>query len=63
MKLKILNAVLTVLTVIGIFVIIGAVGSCDYAVEMGMDLPLSKTLTSLLLGVSCLASNIIRGVV
>lgn len=63
MKLKILNALITTLTVIGIFVIIGAVGSCDYAVETGVDLPLTTTVNQMLIGLVCLSTNIIRGVV
>lgn len=62
MKLKILNTLVTMLAVVGVFIAIGAVGTCDYMVETGQYYPLSQTIKTLLFGCSLTIPAIVREV-
>lgn len=62
MKSKIIHYLISVLAVVGIIVVLGAVGSSDYAVEIGTDLPLWSTVKMLLLGVSFMTPAFLREV-
>ena len=62
MKLKIFNAFVTMLAVIGFFVFIGAVGNMDYMVEIGQDYPLIDTLRTIILGVLLILPAVVREV-
>lgn len=42
--MKSLNFLINVMACIGIFLLIGAVGTCDYMVEIGEYYPLSETI-------------------
>ena len=52
MKLNVLDKVINLLAVVGIFILIGAVGTCDYMVEIGEYYPLIETVK--LIGLSFL---------
>ncbi len=62
MKLKIFNRIISILALVGIFVIIGAVGNVDYMVAIGKDYPLWKTCVTTLIGVIMLIPAVIREV-
>lgn len=62
MKSKIIHYLISMLAVVGIVVVLGAVGSSDYAVEVVTDLPLWSTVKMLLLGVSFMTPAFLREV-
>lgn len=47
---KILNWIFGIMAFIGVFLIIGAVGASDYAVEMGIYEPLTAHLKEYIIG-------------
>ena len=62
MKRKIFNLFITMLAVAGVVVFVGAVGMCDYTVEVGKHYPLLQTIMLMVVsGILCLPA-IIRGV-
>ena len=62
MKLKIFNSLITILAILGIFVIIGAVGKVDYMVSIGVDYPLWKICLTTLVGFIMIVPALIREV-
>ena len=59
--MKFMNRLITMLAVVGIVILISAVGTCDYMVEIGKDYPLYKTLIQFLIGFACITPAFIRG--
>lgn len=62
MGAKILDYTITVLAVIGVILIIGAVGSSDYAEEIGQNLSTLAIIKTMIFGLLLTAPAIIRGV-
>lgn len=62
MKLKIFNIVLTVLAVVGFFIIMGAVGTMDFMVEQKIYYPMSNTIKTAVVGTIMMLPAIIREV-
>lgn len=62
MKLKIFNIVLTVLAVVGFFIIMGAVGTMDFMVEQKVDYPMVNTIKTVVIGMIMMLPAIIREV-
>ena len=62
MKLKIFNIVLTVLAVVGFFIIMGAVGTMDFMVEQKVNYPMANTIKTVAIGMIMMVPAIIREV-
>ena len=62
MKLKIFNYFITMLAIVGVFVIIGSAGTLDYMVSIGKEYPLWKTVLTALAGVIMILPAVIREV-
>lgn len=62
MKLKIFNIVLTVLAVVGFFIIMGAVGTMDFMVEQKVNYPMVNTIKTVAIGMIMMVPAIIREV-
>lgn len=59
MKRKIFNLFITMLAVAGIVIFVGAVGMCDYTVEVGKHYPLLQTIMLMFVsGILCLPAII-----
>ena len=56
---KILNWIFGIMAFIGVFLIIGAVGASDYAVEMGIYEPLTAHMKEYIIGVILIIPGII----
>lgn len=56
---KILNWIFGIMAFIGVFLIIGAVGASDYAVEMGIYEPLTAHLKEYIIGAILIIPGII----
>ena len=63
MKRQIFNYCITALAVLGIFVILGGVGTMDYMVEIGKNYPLSNTIRTIAIGVLMLLPAVVREVI
>lgn len=59
MKRKIFNLFITMLAVAGVVIFVGAVGMCDYTVEVGKHYPLLQTIMLMVVsGILCLPAII-----
>ena len=63
MKRKILNLFITLLAVVGVFVVIGAVGTMDYMVDIGRHYSLFNTARTMIVGIVMCLPAIIRQVI
>ena len=61
-KLGVINWLVTLLAIIGMFIIIGAVGTMDYMVTIGKEYPMCETVKTSMVGIIMIAPAIIREV-
>ena len=62
MKRKIFNGFITILAIIGFFVIIGGVGTMDYMATIGEHYPLIETLKTMMVGFLFVLPAVVREV-
>lgn len=59
---KLINWSLTIIAIVGFFVLIGSVGKMDFMLEKGIDYPLISTIKSSVIGILMILPAIIREV-
>lgn len=59
---KLINWSLTIIAIVGFFVLIGSVGKMDFMLEKGIDYPLINTIKSSVIGILMILPAIIREV-
>lgn len=63
MKRKIFDGMITIIAVIGFFILVGGVGTMDFMVEQKIDYPMINTMKTVALGLLMMLPAIIREVI
>ena len=63
MKRKIFDGMITIIAVIGFFILVGGVGTMDFMVEQKIDYPMIDTMKTVILGLLMMLPAIIREVI